>query len=190
MDAICVFCGSATGSEQRYAERAGELGTLLAREGIRVIYGGAHVGTMGVLADAALAEGGEVTGVIPESMVDRELAHRTLTELHIVAGMHERKAMMAGLADAFIALPGGIGTLEELFEIWTWRQLGLHGKPLGLLDEAGFFQPLLRMVDHMVAEGFLDPANRDALAVDREPSGLLRAVTAGAAQARPDGAAE
>lgn len=173
LTSVCVFCGSSMGASGDYAERAAELGAFLARSGIRVVYGGAHVGTMGVVADAALAEGGEVIGVIPESMVERELAHAGLSELHIVTGMHERKATMAGLSEAFIALPGGIGTLEELFEIWTWMQIGLHTKPIGLLDTGGFYRPLLRMTEHMVEEGFLQASQRDTLAVDDDAARLL-----------------
>lgn len=152
------------------------MGTLLARKGIRVVYGGAHIGTMGVVADAALAAGGDVVGVIPESMVDREIAHTGLTELHIVADMHERKALMAKFSDAFIALPGGAGTLEELFEVWTWTQIGVHSKPIGLLDVGGFYRPLRAMVDHMVDEGFLRREYRDALVVETDPERLLAAL--------------
>ncbi|MBA0128004.1 TIGR00730 family Rossman fold protein [Haloechinothrix sp. YIM 98757] len=181
MGSVCVFCGSSRGAEGRYLEHASDLGALLARRGFRVVYGGAQVGMMGVVADAALAAGGEVVGVLPQSMADREIAHTGLSELHVVDGMHERKAMMAELSDAFIALPGGIGTLEELFEIWTWMQIGLHDKPVGLLDVAGFYQPLLRMVEHMVREGFLHSANRDTLAVDADPVRLLEAFSRHAA---------
>lgn len=170
---ICVFCGSSRGRGTRYADAAAAMGRTLAERGIGLVYGGAHIGTMGVVADAALAAGGSVVGVIPESMVEREIAHSGLTELHVVADMHQRKAMMAELADGFVALPGGAGTLEELFEIWTWAQIGLHAKPIGLLDVAGFYRPLTAMVDHMVTEGFLRPAYRDTLAVETDPARLL-----------------
>lgn len=171
--AVCVFCGSSSGAGTRYVDAATSLGEYLARSGVQVVYGGAHVGTMGVLADAALAAGGEVVGVIPEGMVEREIAHTGLTELHVVADMHERKALMAERADAFIALPGGAGTLEELFEVWTWAQLGLHAKPIGLLDIDGFYQPLRAMVDHMVDEGFLRATHRDTLLFGTDPERLL-----------------
>lgn len=170
---VCVFCGSATGRGERYVAAARELGTLLAERGIGLVYGGASVGTMGEVADAALASGGEVVGVIPEQLVSRELAHPGLTDLRVVADMHERKALMASLSDGFVALPGGIGTLEELFEVWTWAHLGLHDKPLALLDVAGFYQPLRAFVDHMVTEEFLRPASRDMLLVDADPAALL-----------------
>jgi uncharacterized protein (TIGR00730 family) len=133
---------------------------------------------MGALADAALAEGGEVVGVIPQSLVEREIAHTGVSELHVVADMHERKATMAELADGFVALPGGAGTLEELFEVWTWAQIGLHAKPIGLLDVGGYYQPLCRMLDHMVAEGFLKPRYRDALIIDADAESLLAACQA------------
>lgn len=149
------------------------LGELLAKRGIGLVYGGASVGTMGVLADAALRAGGEVIGVIPDALVSRELAHRGLSELHQVSGMHERKAKMTELADGFLALPGGAGTLEELFEVWTWSQLGLHGKPIGLVDVDGYYQPLLRFLRHMVAEGFLRESYHEMIAVDADPAALL-----------------
>lgn len=174
--AVCVFCGSSPGTGSRYVDAAAALGEHLAHAGVRVVYGGAHVGTMGVLADAALAAGGEVVGVIPEGMVRREVAHTGLSELHVVADMHERKALMARHADAFVALPGGAGTLEELFEVWTWSQLGLHAKPIGLLDIDGFYQPLRRMTDHMVTEGFLRAEQRDALVFDTDVARLLRTL--------------
>lgn len=161
---VCVFCGS-SGGRARYVEAAREVGRALAERGVEVVYGGARVGTMGALAEGALAAGGSVVGVIPRSLVDWEVAHQDLTELHVVETMHERKALMARLADAFITLPGGAGTLEELFEVWTWAQLGLHAKPVGLLDVDGYFAHLIRMVDHMVEEGFLKPPYRDMLLV-------------------------
>ena len=162
---ICVFCGSSPGRSQRYVSAARTVGEHLARRGIGLVYGGAQVGTMGVLANAALDAGGEVIGVIPSQLVEREVAHPGLSDLHVVSGMHERKARMADLADAFVALPGGAGTLEEFFEVWTWAQLGLHDKPLGLLDVAGFFQPLLACIDRMVDEEFLPGAYREMLII-------------------------
>lgn len=170
---ICVFCGSSKGRRPAYARAASDLGQALAGRGIGLVYGGAHVGTMGVLADAVLRGGGEVTGVIPRQMVDREIAHTGVTDLQVVADMHERKARMASLADAFVALPGGAGTLEELFEAWTWGQLGLHAKPCGLLDVAGYYAPLRRFVDHMVAEEYLRPEFRSMLLVDSDPARLI-----------------
>ncbi|WP_370950176.1 TIGR00730 family Rossman fold protein [Amycolatopsis sp. cg5] len=175
MRRICVFCGSSMGNSPEYAAAAAALGTLLASRGIGLVYGGASVGTMGVVADAALAAGGEVIGVIPEALSSVEISHAGLTELHVVADMHERKAKMAALSDGFLALPGGAGTLEELFEIWTWAQLGLHTKPLGLVDVAGYYAPLRTFVDHMVTEGFLRPAHRDFILVDPDPAVLLDA---------------
>ncbi|ONI77163.1 Rossman fold protein, TIGR00730 family [Actinosynnema sp. ALI-1.44] len=170
---ICVFCGSQPGRSPRYATAAAETGKLLAKRGITLVYGGASVGTMGIVADAALDAGGQVIGVIPTSMVDRELAHQGLTELHVVGSMHERKALMAELSDGFLALPGGAGTLDELFEIWTWAQIGLHSKPIGIVDTDGFYQPLVEMVDHMVIEGFIRPGYRDFISVDSDPAALL-----------------
>jgi hypothetical protein len=170
---ICVFCGSSRGQGDGYQQAAAGLGRLLAERGIGLVYGGATVGTMGVLANATLEAGGAVYGVIPQALVDREIAHPGLTELHVVRDMHERKAKMAELADGFIALPGGAGTLEELFEVWTWAQLGLHDKPLGLLDVAGFYEPLAAMLDHMVEEGFLAAGYRDMVAREADPVALL-----------------
>jgi uncharacterized protein (TIGR00730 family) len=169
---VCVFCGSSSG-RARHVEAAREVGRTLAERGVEVVYGGGRVGMMGALAEGALAAGGSVVGVIPRSLVDWEVAHQGLTELHVVETMHERKALMARLADAFVALPGGAGTLEELFEVWTWAQLGLHAKPVGLLDVDGYFEHLIRMVDHMVAEGFLKPPYRDMLLVDHDLDRLL-----------------
>lgn len=174
---ICVFCGSSTGRGERYAESARHLGALLAKREIGLVYGGASVGTMGLLADAALRAGGEVIGVIPEALTSRELAHRGLSELHEVAGMHERKARMAELSDAFLALPGGAGTLEELFEVWTWAQLGIHRKPIGLIDVAGYYQPLMRFVAHMVREQFLAETYHEMIKVDADPEVLLDTFT-------------
>ena len=170
---VCVYCGSSAGSHPAYMEAAVALGTVLAERGIGLVYGGASVGTMGAVADAAMAAGGEVIGVIPTHLAGREVAHANLTELHVVANMHERKARMAQLADGFLALPGGAGTLEELFEVWTWAQLGLHDKPIGLVDVDGYYQPLLTMTDHMVDAGFMRPAYRDMIAVNVDPAVLL-----------------
>lgn len=171
---ICVFCGSADGRRPLYTEAARELGTLLAGAGIGLVYGGATVGTMGTIARAALDAGGEVIGVIPQQLVEREIAHKHLSEQHVVADMHERKATMARLADGFIALPGAAGTLEELAEIWTWAQLGLHDKPVGLLDVGGYYRHLRAQVDHMVTEGFLRPRHRAMLLVEADAATLLK----------------
>ena len=155
MRAVCVYCGSNAGSRPVYAERAIAVGTRLAREGLALVYGGGNVGLMGIVADAALAAGGEVIGVIPEQLVGWEVAHAGLTRLEVVANMHERKARMFDLSDAFIALPGGFGTLDEMFEMLTWRQLGLGDKPCAFLDVDGFYAPLIAMMDRMVEERFL-----------------------------------
>ena len=175
---LCVFCGSSPGANPVYRAAAEQLGALLAEQGVRLVYGGGHVGLMGTVADAALAAGGSVIGVIPQHMVDREVAHRGLTELRVVRSMHERKAVMAELSDGFVALPGGLGTLEELFEVWTWGQLGLHHKPYALLDVAGFFQPLLAFLDHQVAERFVRPEHRAMLVVETAPERLLQRMRA------------
>ena len=160
MKSVCVYCGSNGGARPVYAERAAQLGDRLAREGLAVVYGGGNVGLMGIVADAALAAGGEVIGVIPEQLVGWEVAHRGLTRLDVVANMHERKARMFDLSDAFVALPGGFGTLDEMFEMLTWRQLGLGDKPCAFLDVEGFFAPLIAMMDRMVEERFLHPDQR------------------------------
>lgn len=170
---ICVFCGSSPGNHDVYAEQARKLGRAMAERGIGLVYGGAQVGTMGAIADAALEAGGEVVGVIPQQLVDLEIAHGEITELYVVADMHERKAGMSARSDAFVALPGGAGTLEELFEIWTWAQLGLHAKPVGVLDVNGYYEPLQRLTEHMVGEGFLRPQHRDMLLFDDDPQALL-----------------
>ncbi|HTL13649.1 MAG TPA: TIGR00730 family Rossman fold protein, partial [Thermomonas sp.] len=155
MKTLCVYCGSNAGSDPAYAALARTLGTRLARDGIALVYGGGNVGLMGIVADAVLAGGGEVVGVIPQQLVDWEVAHQGVTRLEVVDSMHTRKARMFELADGFVALPGGIGTLDELFEIWTWAVLGLHGKPIGMLDGVGYWGPILASLDHMVATGFL-----------------------------------
>ena len=171
---ICVFCGSNAGRDPLYVDAARNLGQLFAREGVGLVYGGGSVGLMGEVADAVLAAGGEVTGVIPHALWAREVGHRGLTDIRIVDTMHERKAMMADLADAFIALPGGLGTLEEIFEIWTWAQLGLHAKPVGFLDVNGFYAPLMEFLDQAVREKFLRPEHRAIALVDADPAALLK----------------
>jgi uncharacterized protein (TIGR00730 family) len=174
LTSICIFCGSSAGSDPAYAEAARTVGTGLAERGLRLVYGGGRVGLMGAVADAALAAGGEVVGVIPEQIVALEVGHRGLGEdLRIVGSMHERKALMADLADAFIALPGGIGTFEELFEIFTWAHLGLHSKPLGVLDVGGYYAPLGAMLDHAMMAGFVRPATREMLVMADTLDGLL-----------------
>jgi uncharacterized protein (TIGR00730 family) len=170
---VCVYCGSSPGRRPSYLAQARALGSLLARRGIGIVYGGASVGLMGAVADAALAAGGEVIGVLPRSLDARELGHRGLTALHLVGSMHERKRMMADLADAFVALPGGVGTLEELTETLTWSILGLHAKPLGLLDVEDYWRPLGLLLDHAVTEAFLRPEHRASVLRDDDPGRLL-----------------
>ena len=170
---VCVFCGSSTGARPAYRRAAARLGAELARRGLGLVYGGGSVGLMGVVADAALAAGGEVTGVIPRGLARKELAHARLTRLRVVSSMHARKAAMADLADAFVAMPGGLGTLEELSEVLTWAQLGLHAKPCALLDVAGYWGPLIRLLDHAVEERFVRPEHRRLLLVERSPARLL-----------------
>ena len=160
MRSLCVYCGSNSGARPAYAERAVALGTRMARDGIRLVYGGGNIGLMGTVADAVLAAGGDVTGVIPRQLVDMEVAHLGLTELEVVGSMHERKLRMFELADGFVALPGGFGTLEEIVEMLTWRQLGISGKPCAFLDTEGYYQPLVAMMDRMVEERFLHPGQR------------------------------
>jgi uncharacterized protein (TIGR00730 family) len=170
---VAVFCGSSTGRRDAYRAAAQDTGQAIAARGLELVYGGAGRGLMGIMADAVLEGGGRVTGVIPRSMVQREVAHTGLTELRIVETMHQRKAEMASLADGFLALPGGLGTLEELFETWTWAQLGMHDKPFGVLNVAGYFDPLLGMVERMVGEGFI-PADQVArLRSDSDPGLVL-----------------
>lgn len=173
MKSICVYCGSSVGSREEYTEVAASFGRLLAVSGIRIVYGAGNIGLMGVIADAALEAGGEVVGVIPEALVERELAHQELSELHVVNSMHERKAMMADLSDAFVALPGGFGTFEELCEALTWLQLGIHHKPCGLLNVAGYYDPLVAMFDRAVDDQFLRPQHRALLVIDDDPRSLL-----------------
>jgi uncharacterized protein (TIGR00730 family) len=175
---VCVFCGSHAGADPRYAEAASALGALLARRGHALVYGGARAGLMGAVADAALDGGGRVTGVIPEALWEREIGHTGVTELLVVGSMHERKALMAERSDAFVALPGGVGTLEEFFEAWTWAQLGIHRKPVALLNVAGFYDPLLAMLDHMAREGFVRPQQRAMVLVADAPAALLDRLAA------------
>lgn len=176
MKRICVFCGSSSGSRSDYCTAAEELGTELARRNIGLVYGGGNVGLMGVLADAVLGAGGEAVGVIPEHLMAREIGHNGLTKLHVVRSMHERKALMADLSDAFVAMPGGFGTLEEFCEIVTWAQLGLHAKPCGILNVLGYYSPLLAMLDHAVQERFLKPENRGLVLARDSVAGLLGAL--------------
>jgi uncharacterized protein (TIGR00730 family) len=173
MHRLCVFCGSSTGNDAVYAESARLFATEMAKRRLGLVYGAGNIGLMGVLADEVLHAGGEAVGVIPQALVDREVAHDRLTELHIVATMHERKALMADLADGFAALPGGFGTADELFEILTWAQLGLHAKPIALLNTGGYFNALFGWLDHMVTEGFLRTEHRQLLLTDDEPGKLL-----------------
>ena len=178
LSAVAVYCGSNAGNDPAYAEAAASLGRTLAKRGIRLVYGGGQVGLMGVVADAVLENGGEVHGVITEALVAKEVSHRGLARLQVVRTMHERKSAMADAADAFVMLPGGFGTLDEFFEVLTWTQLGIHAKPCGVLDTAGFFDPLRALVDHAVAAGFVHPAHRDMIVVDDGPEGLLDRLAA------------
>ena len=187
---VCVFCGSSPGAQPAYGEAADRFGALLAEAGIRLVYGGGNVGLMGRVADAALDHGGEVVGVIPDFLMRREVGHRELTEIHVVESMHERKAMMAKLSDGFAILPGGIGTLEEMFEVWTWRQLGLHPKPCVALNVGGYYDRLRKFLDHMVVEGFLQPGHREALVLAETPEDLLAALRQGPEPQRPNGLAK
>ncbi|MEZ4827720.1 MAG: TIGR00730 family Rossman fold protein [Bacteroidia bacterium] len=173
MDQICVFCGSNAGNNPVYISVARELGHLFASRGIGLVYGGGNVGLMGIIADAVLEAGGKVTGVIPEFLLAKEVGHTSLTEMIVVKTMHERKQRMADLSQGFIAMPGGFGTLDELCEILTWGQLGLHGFPIGLLNVNNYFQPLVQMFDHMVGEKFLHPQNRSMVLAHDQPQGLL-----------------
>jgi uncharacterized protein (TIGR00730 family) len=173
MRRLCVFCGSSTGNRAVFADSARRLAAAMTKRRLGLVYGAGNIGLMGILADEVLRAGGEVIGVIPQALVDREVAHEGLTQRHIVSTMHERKALMADLADGFVALPGGFGTADELFEILTWAQLGLHARPIGLLNVAGFFDPLLAWLDHMVADGFLRPEHRALLLTATEPEALL-----------------
>lgn len=185
MQSVCIYCGSSTGNRPEYRETAISTGKLLAERGITLVYGGGRVGLMGIVADAALQAGGKVIGVIPNALSSDEIAHSGLTELHVVRNMHERKAQMADLSDAFIALPGGLGTLDELFEIWTWRQLKMHQKPIGLVNVAGFFDPLLEYLNNAVVSGFVKAKHREILQVADHVEDLLSAMNiAGQANCR------
>lgn len=186
MKRICVFCGSQVGGAPVYVEQTQRLGAALVRRRLGLVFGAGHIGLMGVLADAVLERGGEAIGVIPQQLVDRELAHRQLTTMHIVGSMHQRKALMADLADAFIALPGGYGTLDELFEILSWAQLRIHAKPIGLLNVAGFFDPLLAWIDHAIAEDFITPVYRQLLCVESDVELLLDRLTQAAPVPLPE----
>jgi uncharacterized protein (TIGR00730 family) len=175
---ICVFCGTNPGSRPEYGAAARELGRLLAEEGIELVYGGASVGIMGELADSVQEHGGHVTGIIPQQLMEKEAAHTGIPNLIVVASMHQRKSQMADMSDGFIALPGGIGTLEGFFEILTWGQLGIHAKPSGILNVAGYFDGLSRFLDHAVKEGFLTEPHRDAIILESEPAQLLERLRA------------
>jgi uncharacterized protein (TIGR00730 family) len=175
---VCVFSGSSPGADLAYRAAATDLGHRLAERGIELVYGGAHVGLMGTVADAALEAGGHVIGVIPQSLVDREIAHPAIGDLRVVESMHERKALMADLSDAFVALPGGVGTLEELFEIYTWNQLGLHAKPLGLFNVRGYYDGLARFLDHAVEERFVTQQHRAMLLVSEHLDELIDGLDA------------
>jgi uncharacterized protein (TIGR00730 family) len=173
MSRICVFCGSSPGSRTIYGERAKALGRLLAEKGIGMVYGGGNVGLMGIIADAVLQSSGEVIGIIPQALLDAEIGHQGLSELRVVGSMHERKAMMAELSDAFIALPGGFGTFEEFSEVVTWSQLGLHRKACGLLNVEGYYDSLLALFDNALQEGFLKPEHRSLVISDNDPEVLI-----------------
>jgi uncharacterized protein (TIGR00730 family) len=173
MKRVCVYCGSGVGERAVYGDAAGALGEALATRGLGLVFGGGKIGIMGVLARAMLARGGEVIGVIPRALLEQGLAQEDVTDLRVVESMHERKALMAELSDAFMALPGGLGTLEEFFEIVTWAQLGLHTKPCGLLNVGCYFDHLIGFIDHAVREGFIEAAHRDLFVVDQSPNGLL-----------------
>jgi len=181
MKRVCIFCGSKVGDDPIYRHDAQELGRLLAQQGMELVFGGGSVGLMGVLADSVLEAGGKVIGVIPQFLATKEIAHSKVTDLRVVPSMHARKALMTELSDAFIALPGGYGTLEELFEVITWAQLGLHGKPVGLLNSGGFFDHLVAFLDHTIVQGFVTSNERRHWLVDPTPSGLLDAL----ARSRP-----
>ena len=185
LKSVCVFCGASPGARPIYHEAAAQLGRHIAERGLTLVYGGGAVGLMGVVADAALAAGGEVIGIIPQSLERAEIGHKGLTRLEVVDGMHARKARMAELADAFIALPGGLGTLEELFEVWTWGQLGYHAKPLGLLEVDGFYARLTDFLDHLMAERFVREQHRAILQVSASPAELLARMDAWQPTAAP-----
>jgi len=185
MKSIAVYCGASPGADPRHADAARGLARVLVEHNIALVYGGGKVGLMGVIADEVLRLGGEATGVIPKALVEREVGHAGLTRLFVVKDMHERKAMMSDLAEGFIAMPGGMGTLEELFEMVTWAQLGIHAKPIGLLNVNGFWDRLAGMVDHMVEEGFVRPAHAELLMREADPDVLIRRLRAAAPQPQP-----
>lgn len=172
---ICVFCGSNPGNDPAYLAAAQALGASIATRGYELVYGGAEVGLMGAVADAALEAGGRVVGVMPKALIDKEIGHKNLSEQHIVSSMHERKALMADLSDGFIALPGGVGTLEEIFEIWTWAQLGHHDKPLAFMNVLGFYDPLCAFLDHQSSEGFVRKGHRDMAIFSKDAEEILQA---------------
>jgi len=178
MKAVCVYCGASSGRSAAYADAARALARALVARDLGLVYGGASIGLMGLVADTVLALGGRAVGVIPQALARKEVAHVGLTELIVTASMHERKTRMAELADGFIALPGGIGTFEELFEIWTWAQLGMHAKPVGVLNVAGYYDALITFVDHATQEGFMKPAQRALLIVESDPAVLLERLAA------------
>lgn len=180
IESVSVFCGSRSGNNPIFSSAASHLGTLLAQKKIRLVYGAGNIGLMGVIADACLAANGHVLGVIPTKLVEKEVAHKGLSELFVVDSMHERKALMASKSDAFIALPGGFGTCDELFEILTWAQLGIHHNPIGILNTAGFFDPLLAWIDQMIEQGFVKPKFRKLLLVATKPDELLGLILQGA----------
>ncbi len=173
---ICVFCGSNSGNKPEYVQAARELGENMAASGIELVYGGGNVGIMGEIANAVLARGGKAVGVIPKTLVDKELAHRSLTELRVVSTMHERKALMSELSDAFIALPGGIGTLEEFFEVLTWAQLGFQKKPCALLNTAGYYDHLISFIGKMVSDGFLHESHRGLMVIEKNPAAVIEKI--------------
>jgi uncharacterized protein (TIGR00730 family) len=188
---VCIFCGSSTGVRPEYREAAETIAAHLAKRRVDIVFGGGCVGLMGVVADTALAHGGHVIGVIPSALVAREIAHRGLPDLRIVSSMHERKALMASLSDAFIALPGGFGTFEEFCEVVTWTQLGIHRKPCGLLNVAGYYDPLVALIDRAVADGFIAPANRGIVVTESDPEALIDRLSvqpagAGSATIQPE----
>ena len=187
---ICVYCGSKRGRQEVYAAAARQLAQSLVERRLRLVFGGGSIGIMGVVADAVLALGGEVVGVIPRSLMRDEVVHTSLTELHVTESMHERKTVMADLADGFIALPGGLGTLEEMFEVWTWAQLGFHAKPCGLLNVDGYFDQLMQFLDHATAEEFVRPHHRSLLIAATEPGVLLERMAANASQSAGCSSAE
>lgn len=178
MKSLCIYCGASLGDNPAYADAARSLAKVMVNQGIALVYGGGNVGLMGVIADEVLRLGGKATGVIPQALMDKEVGHTGLTKLHVVKDMHERKAMMAELSDGFIAMPGGIGTLEELFEVFTWAQLGFHDKPIGILNARGFYDGLIGFLHHIVGEGFLHAVHASVLIHDADPTALVARILA------------